>query len=193
MHVHVHCTCTLGVGCVCVCACACMRVRACACVCVCACACVCVCMCNVLCFICSVECVWYSGKFSMVQIFAEMPSDPPEETFIFVELAHQATPPTYMLMLTSPEFSPRFGSYFRCSALVSENRENLHPSKISRYTVCACIVLCIHIFPSLYMYMYVCLLCACSSSIYPDSAFHTYRVYHTVLFVYTCSATSSQI
>ena len=91
--------------------------------------------------------VLYSGKFSWVQIFTEMPPDPLEEifvVFIFVGCAHSSDhTPIFTRMYTMSRYVMNVawlkfhGLYFRCYLSVSKNK-NLHLMKISLYTVSTC-------------------------------------------------------
>ena len=84
----------------------------------------------------------YSGKFSWVQIFAEMPPDPPEEIFVKCTCSSDHTP-TLICTYTTLRYAMNVAwlkfSYFCSYTGQSENRENLYPTKISHYTV-LCII-----------------------------------------------------
>ena len=76
----------------------------------------------------------YSGKFSRVQNFVELPLRAPEE--IFAVLIFAAPVRTGRRGAIDIALGGNFhGSYFRASRPIRENREILHHVKISRYTV----------------------------------------------------------
>ena len=76
-------------------------------------------------------CILYSGKFSWVQIYVEMPPDPPEEifvVFIFMECAHSSDhTPTLIHMYTTSQYTMNVAwlkflwSYFRCYLSIRKN------------------------------------------------------------------------
>ena len=73
----------------------------------------------------------YSGKFLLVQIFANSPPNPPGKNLI------SRRPACCTRTRTRCQMRHFRGCYFRASASVREKREILHHAKISRYTVCA--------------------------------------------------------
>ncbi len=76
----------------------------------------------------------YSGKFSLVHNFVELPPSSTEENFVVLNFAlalwqdhtHQQS------IISTRKIC---GSYFRGSQSIRENREILHHAKISRYMV----------------------------------------------------------
>jgi hypothetical protein len=83
----------------------------------------------------------YSGKFSLVQNFAELHVSPSEENFvvlIFAPSPHRDHTHADRLHVWHHTFSPPInfrGSYFRGTQPIREKREILHHAKISLYTV----------------------------------------------------------
>jgi hypothetical protein len=82
-------------------------------------------------------CILYSGKFSLVQNFAELHVSPSEEIFViqFSRLLYVKTTPTSIDCMYDITFLRFRGSYFRRIQPICEKREILHHTKISRYTV----------------------------------------------------------
>ena len=70
----------------------------------------------------------YSGKFSLVQTFVELPVNPSQEIFVVLIVARASAIP-YNAYLNFR------GSYFRDGRPIREKCESLHHAKISRYTV----------------------------------------------------------
>ena len=69
----------------------------------------------------------YSGKFSLVQIFTDLPFRPSEEIFVVLNFV-----PALNLVLANACEDVFYGSYFCGNQII---REILHHVKISRYTV----------------------------------------------------------
>ena len=76
------------------------------------------------------RCIPYSGKFSLVQNFAESLVSALEEIFVVLIFARSLHARHYFAA-----YSKFRGSYFRGGPPIRENREILHHAKISRYTV----------------------------------------------------------
>ena len=72
----------------------------------------------------------YSGKFSLVQNFADLPITRPEEIFVVLNFASSLN--RHHTTCVNVKFR---SSYFRDIRLIRENCEILHHAKIFRYTV----------------------------------------------------------
>ena len=73
----------------------------------------------------------YSGKFSLVQNFAELAPSPSEENFVVLNFALALwRDHTHQLYITSTRKIR--GSYFRSGRSIHETHEILHHAKISR-------------------------------------------------------------
>jgi hypothetical protein len=78
-----------------------------------------------------------------VQIFTELHAGTSEEIFMALIFTpyHVETTPTSINYVYDITFSPDFAVLiFAATQPIREKRKNLHHAKISRYTVCVCIV-----------------------------------------------------